>query len=281
MAPITIDELHLFHQIDREVFCFLVFKLHRDLTQSLLVMALWLWLENIGNSNVVRKIMGLPNALVNALVDEAVVCLKCLEIDNPLIPNGGGLPLTQKLTQKDISLRIFNKKRYTTIAGIKSVLQNICARVFNDVVEIVLKSSKISQASTSYMPLVVPGFPHPLFGAFDVPPKTMNLDLSDNTIWDGKQPYNDVTDDDRSMFLTFSRGFPVSEQEVRVLFTRIYGDCILSLTMGTVDENDQHLFAIMILQMVETVDQILNGKRVAKLYINGKHIWARKYERRD
>nr|ABN06037.1 hypothetical protein MtrDRAFT_AC149576g19v2 [Medicago truncatula] len=31
----------------------------------------------------------------------------------------------------------------------------------------------------------------------------------------------------------------------------------------------------MILKMVEIVDRILNGKRVAKLQINKKYIWAR------
>ncbi|XP_061351595.1 uncharacterized protein LOC133296592 [Gastrolobium bilobum] len=280
--PITREELHLFHQIDREVLCLLIFKLHRELSESLLVMALWLWLESIGYPNIIRRIMSLPNNVADALVNEAAVCLHCLETnDDPVIPNGGGLPVTQRVMERDVSLQVFNEKRYTAIAGIKSVLKNIFSRIFTDVVEIILKSTKInkastSRASTSNKRLIVPGFPHPLFGNFDLQP-IENVDLFDERIWDGKLPFDDVADDDKSMFLTFSRGFPVSENEVRQLFTRAYGDCVLSLTMGTVDENDQPLFAKLVLKTVETVDQVLNGKRVAKLKINGKHIWARKF----
>ncbi|XP_027348291.1 uncharacterized protein LOC113859806 [Abrus precatorius] len=287
MAPISTEELHLFHKTDREVFCFLIFKVHRDPTQSLLVMALWLWLEHNGYPNIIHRVMGLPSTLVNALVIEALSCLKCLEIENFPIPNGGGLPLTTRLTLRNISLQIFNEKRYTIIAGIKSVLKNICARIFADVLQIVLKSSNISRVGTSRgnilnMPIIVPGFPHPLFGTFDIPPKNfVNLDLSDERIWTGNGPCDEVTDDDKSMFLTFSRGFPVSELEVRELFIYAYGDCVQTLSMGSTDANNQPLFAIMVLKTVGVVDQVLKGKRVAKLQVNGKHIWARKYERRD
>ncbi|KAL2344679.1 hypothetical protein Fmac_005964 [Flemingia macrophylla] len=280
MAPISKEELHLFHKSHREVFCFLIFKLHRDLAQSLLIMSLWIWLEHNGYPDINHKMMALPHNLVNALVTEVVSCLGCLEAEDPHIPNNGGLPLTKGLTQKDISLKIFCQKRYTIIAGIKSVLKNICARIFADVLEIILKSRNInkvraSQGNISNMHLIIPGFPHPLFGTFDIPTDdTINLDLSDEKIWMGNGPCDDVTDDDKSMFLTFSKGFPVSEFEVKQLFTRSYGDCVQSLTMGNAIVNNQSLFAMMILKSVRTVDQILNGRRVAKLQINGKHIWV-------
>ncbi|CAJ1939677.1 unnamed protein product [Sphenostylis stenocarpa] len=287
MGPISTEELHLFHKTHREVFCLLIFRLHRDLTQSLLVMALWIWLEHNGYPNITHKIMGLPHASVSDLVDEVVSCLKCLERENFATPNNGGLPLTQNLTQKGISLRMFKEKRYTIIAGIKSVLKNICARIFADVVQIFIRSRNInrvgsSRGNMSNMPLTIPGFPHPLFGTFDIAPDTssMNLDLLDMRIW-MKGPCDDVTTDDKSIFLTFSRGFPVSEGEVIKLFKRSFGDCVENLSMGNTSVQDQTLFAIMVLKTVGTVDQVLNGKRVAKLHINRKHIWARKYERRD
>ncbi|ESW29788.1 hypothetical protein PHAVU_002G099200 [Phaseolus vulgaris] len=287
MGPISTDELHLFHKTHREVFCFLVFRLHRDMTQSLLVMALWIWLEHNGYPNFSHKVMDLSPASINDLVDEAVSCLKCLERENFATPNDGGLPSTKSLTQKGISLRIFKEKRYTIIAGIKSVLKNICARIFGDVLQIIIRSKNINRGRTSRgnmsdKALTIPGFPHPLFGAFNInpPDTTMNLDLFDLRIW-MKGPCDDVSTDDKSMFLTFSRGFPVSEGEVIKLFKRSYGDCVENLSMGNTSVQDQSLFAIMVLKNVGTVDQILNGKHVAKLQINRKHIWARKYERRD
>lgn len=108
------------------------------------------------------------------------------------------------------------------------------------------------------------------------------MDLSDPRIWDDdKRTSGDVIDDDKTMFLTFSRGFPVTEEEVRHLFTSTYGDCIKAMHMGNEDANEQVLFATMVLNDVETLDRILNGKHIAKFRVNGKHIWARKYERRD
>jgi len=287
-TPITTDELNLFYQIDRELFCFLIFKLHLEVTQSLLVMALWLWLEKIGYHNLVSKVTVLQGTVINALVNEALTCLQILGKDEPAIPIGGGLPLTKRLMQKDISLQMFILKRYTTITGIKIVLNNTCTRIFNDILQIVLKSKIMtatrgttSRIHTLNAPLVLSGFPHPLFGTFDLLPRIENISLSNEKIWVQNIPYDDATNDDRSVFLTFSRGFHVSKVEVMYLFTTNYGDCVQNLTMGgNVVQGDQPLFAIMILKMVEIVDQILNGRRVAKLQINGKHIWARKYEPR-
>ncbi|XP_057418098.1 uncharacterized protein LOC130712281 [Lotus japonicus] len=287
MAIITTKELHLFYKIDRDVFSFLIFNLGHDLTQSLLVMALWMWLENIGYPCLIPKVLSLPDIIVNALVNESVTCLNCLETDNPTIPSDGGLPLMQQLMQRNISIQIFNLKRHTAIAGIKSILTNTCARIFKDVLLTVLNSQSItsftscastSQTNTSNTSLVVPGFPHPLFGTFDLSQKTVELDWRDERVWNGTWPSEDVTNDDRSMFLTFSRGFLGSEEEVSHFFECLYGDCVQSLTMGVVNINEQHLVAVMVLKKVETIDEILKGNNVVKLNMNGKHIWARKYE---
>ncbi|XP_050220062.1 uncharacterized protein LOC126670392 [Mercurialis annua] len=84
--------------------------------------------------------------------------------------------------------------------------------------------------------------------------------------------------DDRTMFVTFSRGFPVYEGEMRQFFTKYYGDCIESLKMQVVDEmNEQALFARIVFRSPVTIPSILNGEDKAKFYINGKHVWARKF----
>ncbi|KAK7400719.1 hypothetical protein VNO78_12000 [Psophocarpus tetragonolobus] len=284
MAPLSQEELHRFHKMHRETFCYLVFILHRDLTQSLLVMALWIWLEHNGYPNISNQVMALHLTFVDALYNEALSCLQCLEVENLVISNGGDLPSTTNLTQRHISLRIFNEKRYTIIAGIKSVLKNICARIFADIFQIILKRNDIrrfgtSQGNISDIPLTIPHFSHSLFGTIDMQ-NIVNPDLFDMRIWT-KGPCDDVTIDDKSMFLTFSRGFPVSKAEVIKLFTSRYGNCIEKLSMRNTDCHHQPLFAIMILKTVGTIDQILKGQRVAKLQIHGKHIWIRKYERRD
>ncbi|OIV93313.1 hypothetical protein TanjilG_23085 [Lupinus angustifolius] len=266
------------------MFKLLIFKLHRDIAESILIIALWFWLESIGYPNLIFKVKAQIDTIINILANEAVDCLKTLEAGNPNIVNGGGLRLTKVLVEKDISIKIFIEQRYTVIAGIKSVLKNICAPIFEDILRIILKNnythktSTSSRAIASKTPLVVPGFPHPIFGTFDIPSKKMNLDLLDTRIWVKNLPFSDVSDDDKAMFLTFSHGFPMSTKNVAQLIKSAYGDCVQSITLGIVDKDDQPLYAIMVLDSVEALDRILKGKRIANYQIGWKQIWACKYE---
>ncbi|OMO91801.1 hypothetical protein COLO4_18099 [Corchorus olitorius] len=86
-----------------------------------------------------------------------------------------------------------------------------------------------------------------------------------------------VPPDDRTMFVTFSKGYPVYEWEVREFFGRAYGDCIESLHMQEVQPNQQSLFARIVFHSVSSIEMILNGMSKVKFTINGKHVWARKF----
>ncbi|KAJ7966170.1 Rho guanine nucleotide exchange factor [Quillaja saponaria] len=280
MASISIGDLHQFHRTDREVFSCLVVKLMRNPTESLLVMALWMSLEDIGYPNIIVNMTGLSDAMVNALATEAVSCLKCLEGNTHGIPLVSVLPLTTIIVHREISLHMFNQKRFTAVSGIRSFLNNVCARIFTDILELVL--GRTSQIIPN-VPLVIPGFPHPLFGSLTIMPnKPIGNDISEEKLW-GWIPSDDVSMDDKTLFLTFSRGFPVTKEEVIELFSVILGFRVETINMGTATSpsSEQPLYATMVLDSVTTVDQILGGKHVSKFRINGKHIWARKYERRE
>ncbi|KAJ4707900.1 Rho guanine nucleotide exchange factor [Melia azedarach] len=278
MASISLEELHAYHSIDREVFSRLVITLVRDPAESLLVMATWLWLEEKGFPNIIGKMMNLSDPLVNVLADEAVSCLNSLESNNPPLAGNVGLPFTSRLMEKEISLQLFLQNRFTAISGIKNFLNTVCARIFTDILQHVFRTT--TQVIPN-QPLVIPGFPHRIFGGLTIMPRPMDFDFPTGGLW-GWSSRNNISEDDRTMFLTFSRGFPVTGDEVRELFTRMYGDCVETVHMQeNVASEEQPLFARLVLNSVATVDQILNGRRIAKFRINGKHIWARKYERRE
>ncbi|OMO90859.1 hypothetical protein COLO4_18841 [Corchorus olitorius] len=275
MASITLEELHTYHAIDRQIFSRLVISLNRNPAESLLVMATWLWLEEKGYPNIVAKMVNLSNPLLEALAVEAISCLNCLSSNNPTIPpNGHALPLTSRIMGRDISLHMFYQNKFSTISGIKSFLNTVCSRIFTDILQHVTGSSS--------QPLVIPGFPHSLFGSVTIEPRAMDHHFPVGGLW-GWHPSNNVSEDDRTVFLTFSRGFPVSEDEVRELFTKICGASSVDGVhmQENIPSDEQPLFARMVLRSVSNVDQILNGRRIAKFRINGKHIWARKYERRE
>ncbi|KAJ9687189.1 hypothetical protein PVL29_015870 [Vitis rotundifolia] len=275
---IPLRELLSFHSVDRQIFSRLILNCLRKPSETLLVMAMWLWLEEIGYPNIVAKILILPDSIVNAIANEAVLCLKCLSSDSPppRLPSGN-LPLSTRAMEMEISLQMFFQNKFTAISGIKKFLNSVCAWAFTDILVQVLPSA--SQVLLN-QPVAVPGFPHPLFGNVTIVLRSLDYSFPIGGLH-GWNPTTEAPVDDRTMFLTFSRGNKVSESDVRELFTGLFGDCVDSVNMEEVSRNRQPLFARLVLRSVSTVDRILNGSSIAKFAINSKHIWARKYERRE
>ncbi|KAL0333693.1 UNVERIFIED_CONTAM: hypothetical protein Sangu_1525500 [Sesamum angustifolium] len=81
----------------------------------------------------------------------------------------------------------------------------------------------------------------------------------------------------RTMFATFSKGYPVTETEVRQFFTRMFGNCIESFHMQEVGPDEQPLYARIVFHRPSFIQVILNGDTKAKFTINGKHVWMRQF----
>ncbi|KAL1202264.1 hypothetical protein V5N11_018215 [Cardamine amara subsp. amara] len=301
MPPPTTEQLHTFYAQDRKLFSKLVLQFSRTPAESLLVMATWLWLEDFGFGNIISTILAFTDPVIVAFANEAVLCFQCL--DSSDFPDDiNRIPLTEELTTKKISLQIIYKHRFSAITGIKNFLTTICSRIFSDILQRVLPSS----SSYSFIPklrhpLIIPGFPHPTFGSINVMPDVVvGDDLFNNNLFPfpyGLWGWNAnciATDKERTLFITFSHGFPVSQAEVKGLFTKNYGDdCVegiymeedkgnTSSTNGNCNGQKQSLFARLVLDSVATVDRVLEGNKLKKFRTNGKHIWARKFnEKRD
>ncbi|XP_071922299.1 uncharacterized protein [Coffea arabica] len=89
-----------------------------------------------------------------------------------------------------------------------------------------------------------------------------------------------VSPDERTIFLTFSKGYPISETEVREFFIRKFGDFIEAIQTQEVPPNEQILYARIVARSASALDAVVEGGR-AKYTINGKHVWARKYVRKQ
>ncbi|KAF8403068.1 hypothetical protein HHK36_011162 [Tetracentron sinense] len=337
---VTLEELKSFHSIDREIFSRLVLTLQRDLGESMQVIGLWLWLEEAGYDNLVNKMLPLPDALVNALADEAVTCLACIETGQLLSPyENYDIALTHSLMQKEISIQFFHDNRISALGGVTKFVNDVCTRAFSDIVQQALYfegnaaqstapqyrqrpmvtgegSSSASNVRAQVMlpsglvPLVHPGYSLPFFSGRIVPPHMVavganipqvspsldplgtaisnqqpNLEgilseeFSSRVNLDSRPPSlsDEVPQEQRTIFLTFSKGYPISEGEVMRFFTRKYGDCIETIYMQEVDENVQALYARLVIREASTIATILKGKDKVKFVINGKHVWARRY----
>ncbi|KAI8553338.1 hypothetical protein RHMOL_Rhmol05G0007700 [Rhododendron molle] len=266
---ITSEEFKLFHNIDRRLYTHLTKDLYRDPVESMRVMALWLWLERSSCfTRIIKRILSLPLILINELADEAVTCLNCLT-SNPFLTlsDSNDIPLTQNLVSNEISLQYFHENRLTAIQGITKTITEVCVRALSDIMhEAMERNSAQNLAETQMLvsSLVQPGFDRMRIGEFEIRSK----------------PPHEVTvihPDDRTMFVTFSKGYPVGEMEIREFFTQIYGDCIESLYMQEVQVGEQSLFCRIVFYSPSFIDLILKGEGKVKFTINGKHVWMRKF----
>ncbi|XP_021912506.1 uncharacterized protein LOC110826213 [Carica papaya] len=252
----------------------------RDPAESMLVLAFWFWLEEKHIPDLVYKMRSIPDHVVDLLADEAAACIKSLESNNPPSPVAdGGMPLTDKFFGTDMSFVSIYQQKYAAVTGIKNFLGSVCSRIFPDILHLVLGNRCFVSLNQS---LVIPGFPHPTFGAVHVMPRACDNGLPNGGIW-GWHPSSNVTENDRTLFLTFSRGFPVTAAEVADVFSRTFGDNFVEtvIMQDNIQPHEQPLFAKLVLHSVEQVDIVLSGCRIAKFKNNGKHIWARKYEVRE
>ncbi|KAK9124851.1 hypothetical protein Scep_013697 [Stephania cephalantha] len=110
-----------------------------------------------------------------------------------------------------------------------------------------------------------------------VPPRYVVVQIRGHRKWrraDERKPCGAA---ERTVFMTFSRGYPVSEAEVRDYFTRNYGDRIDSFHMEEVEATQQALYARVVYRTPAMVTAILAGRESVRFVINGKHVRVRRW----
>ncbi|CAM0146638.1 unnamed protein product [Urochloa decumbens] len=85
-----------------------------------------------------------------------------------------------------------------------------------------------------------------------------------------------VPQDDRTLFVTFSNGYPLTKNEVYNFFMSNFGD-VESLSIEEPIELRPPQYALVTFGSLETVLLILDGKEKVKFVTAGRHLWARKY----
>lgn len=248
---ISDEDFILFHTIDRKLFSMLICKLGRNVDESMHVVAFLIWLEKIRYShNAVFKVIAWPLHLVYQLANEVAAFLMCLK-NTDLGKEYINLSLLRKLCSRHINLVQFHEKRITILESVNKIVAEDCMRAFKDIVTSNVEFSDMEgdqmwyACSNSvcvpppYLPNVVGTgyFPQLEFcrnsGSINsIQPSYQleniledpNADLSE--FFGGMQLVNsfkdesDVAPDDRTIFLTFSKGYYIPELEIREFFTR-------------------------------------------------------------
>ncbi|KAH0926138.1 hypothetical protein HID58_018394, partial [Brassica napus] len=307
-VEVTQDEFHSFHKIDRDLFTRLVFVLKRDMNQSSQVIAFLLVVEQLGFArNLVGYLVSSQDMLIDAVANEVGVCLSILynqEYSSFVLLNHNNndevvIPFLKGLTDSNLTLSYINQYRETILVGVTKNLNDVCNRAFDDIYEkgykeqlLALERAKVIEE----MKKIRLGAPQQTPTRFSVQRQTPSwwnvqqqippveekakVAVMETEGADNKEDKEEVTPaDDRTVFLTFSKGYPISESEVRVHFTRKFGEVIEAIVMQEVQENEQPLFARMVLKMeyASKIEEIVTPMNKNKFTIDGKHVCVRKF----
>lgn len=240
-VPVSREEFNLFHSIDRKLFTRMVFGLGLDPAESAQIMALWMWLEHNGKEfNLVYKtLMTLPNTLLNAMAEESVLVLVCIQSDEFPRPNldiNTDIPILQAISKSGVTLKFFHDNRTGIMQGVSALFKDVCLKAFQDLLIPPHPYNPTMGASSS----AAPQFGNPavnssatlqnlsggLFHPYDlavqreVLNKEMEEVLSRLTLDDIEGEDQEVEPHERTIFLTFSKGYPISENEIREFITR-------------------------------------------------------------
>jgi len=253
IVTVTKEEFILFHSVDRKLFSRMVVQLGRDTAQSLNVMAFLMWIEKKSkNYNLVEEILqSWPNVMLSNLADEVVVILNCIESSH--YPNTfvgqSNLPLIQHIMSRNLSLEFFHKKRLEVINDVTKLINDVCVIAFEDIIEQVqhamaMKEQELYLANfygAANIPIqmqqqMLYSYPNnigmvPQLIQPDVSEILANLNLDDIYAYDDKRNEIKQPIDDRTIFMTFSKGYPIYESELREFITRYqFYDFIYSFT---------------------------------------------------
>lgn len=255
-VTVSREEFLSFHSIDRLLFSRLVVVLGRDPSHSTHVMAFFMWLEKqCKDMYMVKNLLQWSDPMINSLADEAMLVLKCIEsshfpYDDPAF-NDENLPLIRSILHHSTSFEYFYHNRVVIIGAVTKLLNNVCVRAFADIVKEVQYMKGVREqkmefgniyGGSPYVKHVVYHSPVPAAALAAAPQweSSANAYLPMQSYDVSNQHFNelvammnqtsinstsndqteDVPVDDRIIFMTFSKGYPISEPELRAFFSR-------------------------------------------------------------
>ncbi|XP_054808978.1 uncharacterized protein LOC129311026 [Prosopis cineraria] len=225
-----------------------------------LFMALFLWFEKTTkNFTLISKLLQWPDTLLTDLTNEAAFIFTCID-DNDAIEcftknnvnysKYCDLPLTQKITNSGITLHFVHQNRVDIKQAIDKLINSVCDRAFDDIiVKFLLQKQAEKEHALHYNPMMLPP-PHEVGPPQVLPLKVVvpapavdegssssgglgdasEVKVLTNGVCEiprrvelrvgGAGERRHVAEDDRTVFLTFSKGYPISESEIIEFFYR-------------------------------------------------------------
>lgn len=305
---LTISAIHAFYSRERKLYSRLVFDLHMDPVRSMEIIAFWLWLEEKEKPDIIVNMSSSddPTLLTAALVARDFIAT--LRMNTPF--EGLNIGFEQKSVQ-GIKHHL-NSVCLKALSDLQKKAEELVHR--HQIEMLVSQMSRASlhpvNFNRSYMPNsgegsshssnsfgsnsqlsgivhtgreIELGYPFNLGMSADMARIGQELAVIPRNAYSGivradpELPLTDyVPDDERTLFVTFSNGYPLTKQELQSFFMRYFGD-VESVHIQTSNGGRPPQYAYVTFCTLQTVFRVLNGTQKAKFIINGKHLWARRY----
>ncbi|RZC86833.1 hypothetical protein C5167_030184 [Papaver somniferum] len=269
------NDIRNFYLDARVLYRRLVLDSGREIVITMQAIALWIVLEGMGFPNLVRKFLKIHEMVVNKLLDEADMCLRCVQSVQPPVPavNMSDMPLTEGLMggNKRINLMLVYTNSTNVITKVNETVFGSFSIAFDDIIQEV---SGMSFPELNVLPLaqdLLEGHAEQAAPCFDAPSAYSSVLPNHTTL--GKDEH--VPESKRAIFCTFTREYPVQQKELESFLERSYGErCIEKITMQQVPGNEHPSWASIIFHSQIPVQEIMQGRETAPININGKHVWA-------
>ena len=225
----TMEKMLLFHKLERDLFHRLVHDLAQDPAAMRWVIALWLWFESVGHHDFIRRVAALPGPVVLRFVEEAIACLRCLASPGQgatAASDGDGrdrrLPCTNALLAEPINDVAYFQGRREVLDGVSHQHRSICLAVCN----VGNNTTCTPSSNTGSVPATPPRamVSSPIIRATPrVAPLPLNPMATSFPLNPMASPWipimqSPLPDDYRSLFITFSKGYPISKEDIMEFF---------------------------------------------------------------
>lgn len=195
------EELKIFHNIDRLAYTRLVFHLGLPPKIGSKIVAFWNWLERVGYVNFVDNSLDLSPPLFLELSLESEACLDCLKRESFSDSDERLLPLICSLAGEPLSLKVVYENKLHATRHMKEFNRDVGKRIFNDITP--------TRSSANGDLVNVCEYYGNLQGQDEQPDNNNN----------GNHNICNVPDN-KTLFATFSKGHPITYQELEEFFTR-------------------------------------------------------------
>ncbi|XP_027182429.1 uncharacterized protein LOC113780845 [Coffea eugenioides] len=265
-------DLLLFYTLERVLFNRIVGPMRKNPQLVKMAMAFWLLLEEIGYHDLTRKIHSSDNCAIDAIFNETLSCLDRIQPGGNEPTGANDSPVFVGILDEPLSQRFFYYNSEFMFRRFTHIMETVCNRIFGENAAIEVDGNVILR------PMVRPfadGGSTSNSGQVAAcgrmrPSSTLNPNASEFVP-------RQTNEDSRTMFLTFSKGYPLTRDEVINFFTSNWGGVVEDVVVEQAAGRDPPLYGRVIFTRHSIIDTILNGQSKAKFMVGRKHLWARVY----